>query len=131
MEKKNGQITAIVGKNHVFLLGNCDLAAQTRPDHWWMGSPPLAPAPVMEGSSWHRVAAEQGARLRPNMKQGKVYLYQLYTTCFAEFDTLEQAQAFRQQIGEADPYWDYDPVATIDTNNPDTVQRWAEFMEGD
>lgn len=54
MEKKNCQITAIVGKNHVFLLGNCDLAAQTRPDYWWMGSPPLAPAPVMEGSSWHR-----------------------------------------------------------------------------
>lgn len=63
------------------------------------------------------------------MRPGKVYLHKLYTTCFAEFDTLEKAQAFRQQIGEVDPYWDYYPVATIDTSNENTVQQWAAHME--
>ena len=63
------------------------------------------------------------------MQRGKVYLYQLYTTCFVEFDTLEQATAFRRYADENIEYWDYDPVATIDTNDPETVQRWKEFIE--
>ena len=85
----------------------------------------------MEGSGWHKVAAERGAKLRPDMQRGKVYLYQLYTTCFVEFDTLEQARAFRQYANENLKYWDYDPVATIDTNDPETVKHWGKFMEAE
>ena len=84
---------------------------------------------LMEGRGWHKVAAEHGAKLRPDMQRGKVYLYQLYTTCFVEFDTLEQARAFRQYANESLEYWDYDPAATIDTNDPEDVHLWEKFME--
>ena len=60
---------------------------------------------------------------------GECQLYQLFTTCFVEFDTLEQARAFRQYANENLEYWDYDPVATIDTNDPEDVQLWEKFME--
>lgn len=131
MDQKKGQITVTVGDKTVFLLSNCELKAapsENTSAGWWIRSPSLQ-RPAMEGSGWHKVAAERGAKLRPDMQRGKVYLYQLYTTCFVEFDTLEQARAFRQYANENLKYWDYDPVATIDTNDPEEVQGWKEFME--
>ena len=84
---------------------------------------------VMEGRGWHSVARNKGAILRPSMKRGKVYLYQLYTTCFVEFENMEAALAFRKYADENIAYWDYDPVATLDTNNPEVIERWKENME--
>lgn len=42
---------------------------------------------------------------------------------------LEQTRAFRQYANENLECWDYDPVATIDTNDPEDVQPWEKFME--
>lgn len=84
---------------------------------------------VMEGRDWHRTAREHGAKLVPKMKPGKVYLYQLYTTCFVEFDTKEAAEKFRAFADTNLGWWDYDPVATIDTSDPEVVKRWKDYME--
>lgn len=132
MDQKKGQITATVGDKKVFLLSNCELKAAALSENtsagWWI-RPPSLQRPAMEGRGWHKAAAERGAKLRPDMQRGKVYLYQLCTTCFVEFDTLEQARAFRQYANENLECWDYDPVATIDTNDPEDVQHWKKFME--
>lgn len=84
---------------------------------------------IMEGRGWHNIARNRGAILRPSMKHGKVYLYQLYTTCFVEFENMEAALEFRKYADENIAYWDYDPVATLDTNNPEVVERWKDNME--
>ena len=132
MDQKKGQITVTVGDKKVFLLSSCELKAAAPSENTsagrWIRSPSLQ-RPAMEGRGWHKAAAERGAKLRPDMQRGKVYLYQLYTTCFVEFDTMEQARAFRQYANENLEYWDYDPVATIDTNDPEDVQHWKKFME--
>ena len=83
----------------------------------------------MEGSRWHGIAQEKGAILRPDMQHGKVYLYQLFTTCFVEFETLADATAFRDWANANLPYWNYDPVATIDTNDPKQIELWERHME--
>lgn len=142
MEKKNAQLTATIG-DKVFLISGCELTAckpsESYTPWWWRESPVYTPPPVpsiqkkpvvMEGRSWHKEAAERGAVIRPNMQRGKFYLHQLYTTCFVEFDTLEQLSRFRQYADKNLPYWDCDPVATIDTNDEKTVQQWAAHMEG-
>lgn len=142
MEKKNAQLTVTIG-DKVFLISGCELTAYKLPDSngngGWVWHSPVPPPPppgtpikepvVMEGRSWHKEAAERGAVIRPNMQRGKFYLHQLYTTCFVEFDTLEQVRRFRQYADENLPYWNYDPVATIDTNDEKTVQQWAAHME--
>lgn len=137
MDQKKGKITVTVGDKKVFLLSNCELKAAALSENtsagWWIRPPslqrPAMEGPAMEGRGWHKAAAERGAKLRPDMQRGKVYLYQLCTTCFVEFDTLEQARAFRQYANENLECWDYDPVATIDTNDPEDVQHWKKFME--
>ena len=83
---------------------------------------------LMEGRPWCRIAREHGAKLVSEMVPGKVYLYQLFTTCFVEFDTVEKAQAFREYADKNLPYWDYDPVAMIDTNDPHARKLWKEHM---
>lgn len=55
------------------------------------------------------------------MKPGRVYLYQIYNELFEEFETMQDAEAFRQYADENIPYWDYDPVKTIDLNDPEMV----------
>lgn len=79
---------------------------------------------IMEGRYWHKVALEHGITVRPNMRKGKIYLYELYTTCFVEFDTLEQVNEFRAYADKNIPYWDYDPVIVIDTNDEKIVEKW-------
>ena len=55
------------------------------------------------------------------MKPGRVYLCQIYNELFEEFETVQDAEAFRQYADENIPYWDYDPVKTIDLNDPEMV----------
>jgi hypothetical protein len=59
------------------------------------------------------------ARSVSKMKVGKVYLYQMYSESFEEFDTLEDAKSFRDYADENISYWDYDPVSTIDLSDGD------------
>ena len=86
---------------------------------------------VLEGRKWHRVAKENGYQLRSDMTLGKVYLYQIYTSIFVEFDTVEAAEDFRKSLDCTFPYWDYDPVATLDTNKSETAERWSNFIVED
>lgn len=83
---------------------------------------------ILEGRHWHKVAKANGCPLRGDMQRGKVYLYQIYTTIFVEFDTVEDAEDFRKYLDSTVPYWDYDPVATLDTNKAETAERWSEFI---
>ena len=83
---------------------------------------------ILEGRQWHKVAKENGLPLRGDMQRGKVYLYQIYSTIFVEFDTVEDAEDFRKYLDSTLPYWDYDPVATLDTNKAETAERWSEFI---
>lgn len=84
---------------------------------------------MMEGSSWHKIAMDNGAKLRPNMQKGKFYLYELFTTCFVEFDTLGKLTEFRCYANKNIPYWDYYQICIINTNNPIDVKKWENFME--
>lgn len=56
---------------------------------------------------------------------GKVYLYQLFNETVMEFETLSDANNFRAYADAQIPYWDYDPVKTIDLNDPKQVITWA------
>lgn len=85
---------------------------------------------IMEGRFWHKIAQDEfGAKLRPDMQRGKAYLYQMFTTCFVEFDTVEAAQNFKDYADANLEYWDYDPVSLIDTNIEEMRKRWADHME--
>lgn len=86
---------------------------------------------ILEGRKWHQVAKENGYPLRGAMQRGKVYLYQIYTTIFVEFDTVEAAEDFRKSLDCTFPYWDYDPLATLDTNKAETAERWSNFIVED
>lgn len=132
MDQKKGQITVTVGDKKVFLLSNCELKAapsENTSADWWIRSPSQQ-RPVMEGSGWHKTAAERGAILRPKMRPGKVYLYQMFTTCFAEFETVDQAKMFCQYADQHIHGWNVDPVIIIDTNDPEAVKSWGNLMEG-
>lgn len=69
------------------------------------------------------------AELRPKMRPGKVYLYQMYTTCFAEFETVDQAKMFCQYADQNLRGWNVDPVVIIDTKDPESVKGWGNLME--
>ena len=85
---------------------------------------------MMEGRSWHGVARDEfGAKLRHSMQRGKVYLYQIFTTCFVEFDTVEAAQTFRDYADANLEYWNYDPVTLVNTSDDEQCKRWSEHME--
>ena len=77
-----------------------------------------------ECNCW-RCTAERlfNARRVNKMKVGKVYLYQMYSESFEEFDTLEDAESFRDYADKNIPYWDYDIVSTIDLNNDEQIMR--------
>ena len=78
---------------------------------------------LLEGRFWHKFCKPE--QIKDSMQKGKVYLYQMYTTIYVEFDTVEEANVFRRWIQTVDEYWDYDPVATIDTNDEETCKRWG------
>lgn len=143
MEQKNVRFAMAAG-NCAFLLSEYELLASNAPGGegngscWWRSpcDPPAVvggtvPRPsIMEGSSWHKTAVEKGAVLRPKMRPGKVYLYQMFTTCFAEFETVDQAKMFCQYADQHIHGWNVDPVIIIDTNDPEAVKSWGNLMEG-
>lgn len=95
---------------------------------WWVRSPELDQWP-MEGPSWYQEAREKfQAGIVGKMQRGKAYLYQLYTTCFLEFNTLEEAKACYTWAEENVLYFGYDPVSVIDTSNPEHIKRWKDFI---
>lgn len=83
----------------------------------------------LEGRGWHKTAREHGFPLRESMSIGKIYLYQLYTSIFVEFNDIESAKNFIKHMDSIDKYWSYDPVALIDTNDKDTVCRWKDCFD--
>ena len=85
----------------------------------------------MEGRSWHVVARDKfGAKIVPDMALNKWYLHQMYTTCFAEFESKRQLERFKDYADRKLIYWDYAPVAVINTSNPEMVEMWKQHMRG-
>lgn len=75
-----------------------------------------------ECNCWRCVAERLfNARRVSKMKVGKVYLYQMYSESFEEFDTLEKAEQLRDYADKNIPYWDYDSVSTIDLNDYEQI----------
>lgn len=116
-----------------FLYHDVQSPALKSPPHipsakWWVRFPELDQWP-MEGPSWYQEAQDRfHAGIVGKMQRGKAYLYQLYTTCFLEFDTLEEAEACYEWAEENILYFGYDPVSVIDTSNPEHVKRWKDFI---
>lgn len=84
---------------------------------------------TMEGRIWCGVAKELfGANIVPQIKENKYYLHQMYTTCFVEFDSMKKLTEFQHYANKYIPYWNYDPVVFIDTNNHEERERWKLHM---
>lgn len=82
------------------------------------------------GPGWYGKARDKhGARIVGEMIPDKVYLYTLFATCFLEFDSLEDARACYDEEKKEDPFFDYDPVAVIDTHDPEARKRWESHMK--
>lgn len=96
---------------------------------WWIRSPSVQ-RKIMEGPVWYGEARDKyGARIVDEMVPDKAYLYQLYATCFLEFDSLGAAKAYYEERKKEDPYFDIDPVAIIDTHDPEARKRWKRHMK--
>ena len=96
---------------------------------WWVRSP-IVQREIMEGPAWYGKARDKyGARIVDEMVPDKAYLYQLFATCFLEFDSLEAAKAYYEEGKREDPYFDYDPVTVIDTYDPETRKKWEMHMK--
>lgn len=89
----------------------------------------LKEAAVMDGRPWMEAAVEWGGRLRPYMEPGWVYLYQMFTSTFVQFPDKATAEEFVTWAGQNIDHWAYDPVAVIDTNNPEVCKEWAGSMK--
>ena len=98
------------------------------PDCWW-ASTFLHPAPIVIGREWHRKASEEGHAVRNKMQNGKVYLFQMYTICFVEFGSTEEAEEFVLYADRSIPHWRDDPVTIIDTRDPAVERQWEEYIE--
>ena len=84
----------------------------------------------LEGRGWmENVFKNFDAIPVGKMKRNKYYLYQLYTTLFIEFKTIEELENCKKWLNENDEYWNYDPVATLDTSDDDVIKRWEKFIE--
>lgn len=83
----------------------------------------------LEWRPWMQVATEWGGELCPHMVAGGVYLYQMFSTTFVRFPDKEAAEDFKNWAGEHLPYWGYDPVVTLDTNDPEVCEMWAEHIK--
>lgn len=84
---------------------------------------------MLEGRSWGRIAIDKFDAIPcAYMKKDGYYLYQIFTEVHFKFKSLEEIEKFREYIETIDPYWDYDPVATIDTHDEETCKTWASQM---
>lgn len=97
-------------------------------NNWWKGTF-MHPAPIVSGRKWHQVASEFGHAARNKMLPGKVYLFQLYTICFVEFDTVDQAVEFIAYADQNIPRWREDPITIIDTGDLAVAKQWEKHIE--
>ena len=66
---------------------------------------------MLEGRLWMQLAADKfNAKRVAHPKEGKHYIYQLYTTAYVEFETLEELHNCKEWLDKNDRYWNYDPV---------------------
>lgn len=85
---------------------------------------------LLEAPYWYGKARDKyGAKIVEEMIPDKAYLYQLYSTCFLEFDSLEAAKSYYEEEKKEDPYFDIEPVAIIDTHDPEARKRWKGHMK--
>lgn len=83
---------------------------------------------AMEGRPWMKEAVAWGARLQPEMTIGGIYLHQAFTTTFVHFGRKAAAEAFIGWASENIDHWGDDPVALIDTNDPEVCERWKHHI---
>ena len=83
----------------------------------------------LEWRPWMQVAVEREGELCPHMVAGGVYLYQMLSTTFVRFPDKKAAEAFKSWAWEHLPYWGYDPVVTLDTNDPEVCEMWSEHIK--
>lgn len=85
---------------------------------------------LLEAPCWYGEARDKyGAKIVEEMVPDKTYLYQLYSTCFLEFDSLDAAKSYYDEGKREDPYFDIDPVTIIDTHDPEVRERWKGHMK--
>lgn len=82
----------------------------------------------MEVREWMYIAVAWGGRLRGNMVPDKAYLYELYAETFVQFDSREYAEAFIEWAKKNIDHWGHDPIALLDTSDPEVRERWAGHM---
>lgn len=84
----------------------------------------------LEGPYWYGEARDKyGARIVEEMVPDKAYLHQLFSTCFLEFESLDAAKAYYEKGKKEDPFFDIDPVAVIDTSDPEARKKWERHMK--
>lgn len=82
----------------------------------------------MEAREWMYIAVAWGGRLRGNMVPNKAYLYELYTETFVQFDSKGYAESFIEWAKANIDHWGHDPIALLDTSDPEVRERWAGHM---
>lgn len=82
----------------------------------------------MEAREWMYIAVAWGGRLRGNMVPNKAYLYELNAETFVQFDSREYAEAFIEWARTHIDHWGHDPIALLDTSDPEVRERWKGHM---
>lgn len=100
-------------------------------EEWLLGSVPRKGIEIIGvGPGWYgKVRDKYGAKIVEEMVPDKAYLYQLYSTCFLEFGSLEAAKSYYDEGKREDPYFGIDPVTIIDTHDPEARKRWKGHMK--
>lgn len=116
--------------NSLMRDADCGAVAMGQPGWHMTKIREVAGRGFMEGRQWMRIAtAKWGAILCPYMVPGQVYLHEIHTTTFVLFTNKECAESFEAWAKENIPYWGYDPVALLDTSDPEVREQWACHMK--
>lgn len=62
------------------------------------------------------------------MIENKHYLHQMFTEVFLEFEDKQELKRCRNLLDKTCKYWNYDPVAEIDTSDKAHIKKWINFM---
>ena len=75
---------------------------------------------MLEGRRWMDTAIKHGGKVvglsSITRDSGKFYLYQVYTTCFIEFNSMDELNSCVEILDKEEEYWDYDPVLKLSAN---------------
>ena len=86
---------------------------------------------MLEGRCWMDTAIKHGGKIvgLNDIKRdsGKFYLYQIYTTCFIEFNSMDELKSCVEILNKEEKYWDYDPVLKLSANQ--VLDRFGKDME--